>query len=92
MEKLTFVAFFSGHCKKLAPEYSAAASILAAQNPPQYVAKCDTTENNALGERFEIKGFPTLIFFKNGQRQDYTGGRTKDTIISWINKKTGPVT
>ena len=22
---------------------------------------------------------------------DYTGGRTKDTIIEWINKKTGPV-
>jgi len=87
-----FYAPWCGHCKKLAPEYSAAASVLAAQNPPQYVAKCDTTENNALGERFEIKGFPTLIFFKNGQRQDYTGGRTKDTIISWINKKTGPVT
>lgn len=22
---------------------------------------------------------------------DYTGGRTKDTIIEWINKKTGPI-
>ena len=22
---------------------------------------------------------------------DYTGGRTKDTIVEWINKKTGPV-
>lgn len=21
---------------------------------------------------------------------DYTGGRTKDTIVDWINKKTGP--
>lgn len=22
---------------------------------------------------------------------DYTGGRTKDTIVEWINKKTGPI-
>ena len=21
---------------------------------------------------------------------DYTGGRTKDTIVQWVNKKTGP--
>lgn len=55
---------YSGHCKKLAPEYAGAAAVLAEQSPPQYVAKCDTTENNALGERFEIKGFPTLVFFR----------------------------
>ena len=55
---------YSGHCKKLAPEYAGAAAVLAAQDPPMYIAKCDTTENNALGERFEIKGFPTLVFFR----------------------------
>ena len=27
---------------------------------------------------------------RNGQRQDYTGGRTKDTIVQWVSKKTGP--
>lgn len=54
----------SGHCKKLAPEYASAAATLAKQDPPQYIAKVDATENNALAERFEIKGFPTLIFFR----------------------------
>jgi protein disulfide-isomerase A1 len=54
------------------------------------VAKVDATENNQLAERFEIKGFPTMIWFRNGKQQDYTGGRTTDTIVNWINKKTGP--
>jgi len=37
-----------------------------------------------------IKGFPTLYFFNHGTKMDYNGGRSKDTIIDWINKKTGP--
>ena len=30
------------------------------------------------------------MFCSNGQKSDYTGGRTEDTILSWIKKKTGP--
>ena len=54
----------SGHCKKLAPEYEAAAEVLKAQDPPLTIAKVDATEQKALAERFEIKGFPTLAWFK----------------------------
>jgi len=54
---------FSGHCKKLTPEYIKAAATLAAQNPPQFVAKVDATEQKALGTRFGVKGFPTLMWF-----------------------------
>ena len=35
---------FSGHCKKLAPEYEKAASTLAELDPPMTVAKVDATE------------------------------------------------
>ena len=55
---------YSGHCKKLAPEYAAAAQELATRDPPLSIAKVDATENKELGERFGIKGFPTLKFFK----------------------------
>jgi len=85
-----FYAPWCGHCKKLTPEYAGAAEELGKRDPPLFLAKVDATEQKALAERFAIQGFPTLLFFKNGEKTEYTGGRTKDTIVSWVTKKSGP--
>jgi protein disulfide-isomerase A6 len=55
------------------------------------IATVDATESKQLGERFGITGFPTIKFFPKGSTtaQDYDGGRTADTIVSWVNKKIG---
>lgn len=63
---------------------------MAKNDPPFYVAKVDATVEKKLAERFGVQGFPTLFFFKHGEKTDYTGGRTSDTIVSWILKKSGP--
>ena len=55
-----------------------------------FTAQVDATANRDLGSRFGVQGFPTLKFFRNGKASDYGGGRTKDTIVSWVNKKSGP--
>jgi thioredoxin-like negative regulator of GroEL len=55
---------FSGHCKKLAPEYVAAAETLAKNDPPFFLAKVDATEQKKIAEEFGIQGFPTLKWFK----------------------------
>ena len=56
-------SFFSGHCKKLAPEYAKAAQKLAAQDPPRYIAKVDATENKEVADKHGVKGFPTLVWY-----------------------------
>jgi len=38
-----------------------------------------------------VKGYPTIKYFPKGSTtpEDYNGGRTADTIISWVNEKIG---
>ena len=85
-----FYAPWCGHCKKLAPEFAGAAEVLGAQDPSIYIGKVDATENAELAKKYGVSGYPTLKWFVNGEPTEYTGGRTKDTIITWINKRMGP--
>ena len=32
----------------------------------------------------------TVTMFRDGEATEYTGGRTADTIFSWLEKKSGP--
>jgi protein disulfide-isomerase A1 len=52
--------------------------------------KVDATEHTKAAGRFEVQGYPTLKWFKNGEASDYAGGRTAGDIVTWISKKSGP--
>jgi len=85
-----FYAPWCGHCQSLEPEYAQAAQDLAEKGSAIKLAKVDATAEKETGTKFDIEGFPTLKFFKNGEASDYNGPREAKGIVSWLSKKTGP--
>jgi protein disulfide-isomerase A1 len=87
-----FFAPWCGHCKSLAPEYEKAADALKEQGSAVKLAKVECTTETELAERFEIQGYPTLKWFRNGQHTEFTGPREAGGIVDWVTKKSGPAT
>ncbi|CAD2218125.1 protein disulfide-isomerase A6 [Angomonas deanei] len=87
----TLVKFFApwcGHCKKLAPEFEKASDALGDKAT---LAEVDCTQNEKLCGKFDVKGYPTLILFKNGEKHlDFDGGRTAPEIISYVKSQYEP--
>merc|ERR1712219_19483 len=74
---IKFYAPWCGHCKRLAPTWEEVATELKGK---VNVAKVDVTENQELGKQFGVKGFPTLLLFKNGKMEKYKGDRSKEAL------------
>jgi protein disulfide-isomerase A1 len=79
-----FYAPWCGHCKKLAPEYSAAAGTLKSSGNVA-LGKVDATVESELGTKYGVEGFPTLKFFSRALGSDkpiaYEAGRTASDIV-----------
>lgn len=91
--KNSFVKFLApwwGHCKSMAPaweqladEFAGSSSVLIAD------ADC-TAEGDKLCEQFEIRGYPTIKYFVDGdmsEGQDYQGGRDFDSLKEFVADK-----
>jgi len=63
---VAFVAPWCGHCQRMVPEYSKAASSL---HPliPAYAVDCDAEKNKPLCAQQGVQGFPTVKLFPRGK-------------------------
>jgi len=83
-----FYAPWCSHCQRLAPEYEKAAEALRDRVP---FAKVDAIVEEALVERYNVEGFPTIQLFRHGVPEDFVGGRDSAFIIRWVEERIGPV-
>ncbi len=78
-----FYAPWCGHCKALKPEYSKAAQKLRLDGVR--LAMVDATQEPGLANDHAVQGYPTLILFRRGVRQEvYSGPRTADGIVQYM--------
>ncbi|XP_070777789.1 protein disulfide-isomerase A2 [Enoplosus armatus] len=88
-----FYAPWCGHCRQLEPVYAEAAGKLKTEERAMRLAKVDATQEKELSDEFDVRGFPTLKLFVNGDRKqpiNYTGQRSVEGIIQWMKRRTGP--
>lgn len=85
---IVFVKFFApwcGHCKKMAPTWVE----LAERAGDAYrVAEVDCTQHQELCAKNGVRGYPTLILFKDGValEERYGGQRTLDSFALYVEK------
>ncbi|KAL4859144.1 ABC transporter G family member 9 [Chlorella vulgaris] len=90
---IEFYAPWCGHCKSLVPQYSELGQQVAADPKLKnrvLIAKVDADAHRELGEKFGVRGFPTIKWFPRGKAsapEDYNGGRTAADFLKFINEK-----
>jgi len=87
-----FYAPWCGHCKRLKPEFEKSGGDLLANDPPVTLAKVDCTEGGKdVCNKFEVRGYPTLKIFRNGELSaDYNGPREAAGITKYMRAQVGP--
>lgn len=61
-----FYAPWCGHCKNMKPEYEKAAAVMKKEKIPGILAAVDVTKETTLAEKYSVRGFPTIKYFRNG--------------------------
>lgn len=82
-----FVLFYApwcGHCKRFKPTWHQFADQVGHRIN---VAQVNVDESKGLAERFSIKGYPTLLFFKRGMYYKYMGNRTIEDMSTFAFEK-----
>jgi thiol-disulfide isomerase/thioredoxin len=71
---------YASWCKQSAKvmiDFAEAATALASLGSPVILVKVDAIANPVTASRFNIKGYPTILFLRNGSSEMYQAGQTR---------------
>jgi protein disulfide-isomerase len=84
---IKFYAPWCGHCQALAPNWQAMAKEM---KDVLNVGEVNCDVESRLCEDARVSAFPTMYFFRGGQRVEYTGLRGLGDLLSYTKKAVGP--
>jgi len=84
----TFVKFYApwcGHCQKLVPVWDELAKKFESDTKVK-IAKLDCTQAQSVCQENEVRGYPTLAYFRNGRKVEaYKGARNVQDLQDFVN-------
>ncbi|MCA0871921.1 thioredoxin TrxC [Seohaeicola saemankumensis] len=77
-----FWAPWCGPCRMMAPEFSKAAASLQGQ---ARLVKLNTEDHQAAGQKYGIRGIPTMVAFARGREVKRQSGALREAqIVDWV--------
>ncbi|KAF2762972.1 protein disulfide isomerase [Pseudovirgaria hyperparasitica] len=82
---IKFYAPWCGHCKALAPNWKQMAKEMQGR---LNVGEVNCEQEKRLCKEAGVKGYPTMLFFRGGERVEYEGLRGVGDLISYASRAT----
>ncbi|AAZ12643.1 protein disulfide isomerase, putative [Trypanosoma brucei brucei TREU927] len=87
-EKHVFVMFYApwcGHCKRLKPKWEELAKEMKDETSV-VIARLDADKHRNVAERFDVRGYPTLLLFARSKKEGlrYEGARDVAALKEFV--------